>query len=101
MQNMETITELIELMRKEKYFCDFKLKDNMLVCEKTHEFFNPEELAIKKIYRFEGNSDPSDMAILYGIASKNGTKGILLDAYGAYANSILGDFIKKIPVINR
>jgi hypothetical protein len=40
----------------------------------TGETVRTEDLVIREFYRFEGISDPDDMAILYGIEGKGGMK---------------------------
>jgi hypothetical protein len=37
---------------------------------------NPQKYEIKHIYRYEGNTDPGDEAVVYGIQSKSGKKGL-------------------------
>jgi len=63
--------------------------------------YKPEDLEILRTLRFEGESDPSDMEILYIIRAKDGTTGYSLDAYGAYSShdSEYGynNFIRQIP----
>jgi hypothetical protein len=44
--------------------------------------------------RFEGNSDPGDEAIVYGIESNNGMKGVLVNGYG-YSSEPMGEAIAK------
>ena len=70
----------------------------MIYCNETDESFSPEDLLIERIYRYEGDSDPADMTVVYGITAKNGTQGILLDAYGTYADPEVAHVIKRIPV---
>jgi len=44
-------------------------------------------------------SDPEDNSIIYAIESKDGHKGILIDAYGAYSDEHKSAFIAGIEVI--
>ncbi len=54
---------------------------------------------IDKSYRFEGESDPSDLAVVYAISSKTkAKKGVLIDAYGTYADPQLDKKIKALPI---
>ena len=54
---------------------------------------------ITAVYRFEGMSDPDDNVVLYAIESNTGVKGLLVDAYGAYADEHKAAFIKDILVV--
>ena len=38
------------------------------------------------------------MAVIYGMTSRNGTQGILLDAYGTYANPKIAEIVKLIQI---
>lgn len=66
--------------------------------EKT---FTPGEVKIVNFYRFEGYSDPSDNSILYVIETTDGTKGTLVDAYGAAADEHVGKFIRQVEEIHK
>ncbi|HEY8782561.1 MAG TPA: phosphoribosylpyrophosphate synthetase [Mucilaginibacter sp.] len=47
-----------------------------------------DDFEIDEFYRFEGVSDPSDMSIVYAVNSpKYNIKGILINAFGAYADN--------------
>ena len=98
MDEMKTVSQIMERMREHHFIHDLSVEDGQLICKDTKERFNPDEVLIDKVYRFEGESDPEDMSIIYGIESKSGTKGILLDAYGIYANAEISEFIKKVPI---
>ncbi len=98
-ENMNTITEIIVRLREKHYTHDFEVVDKKkLVCTGTHESFGPKDLVIEKTFRYEGDSNPDDMAVIYAITSNSGTQGILIDAYGTYANTVIGEFIKKVSV---
>lgn len=62
--------------------------------------YGPDQLTIIKVYRFEGESDPADMAVIYAIRSDDGRVGYSLSAYG-YAdrdNPYYDDFIRNVSV---
>lgn len=63
--------------------------------------YSPDEIAIKTFYRFEGQSDPADNAILYLIETSNGIKGTLVDGYGPTADPKIGTFIKQVEDIQK
>lgn len=59
------------------------------------------ELKIVKVYRFEGDSDPGDMSIIYVIKADDGNKGYMINAYGSYSgqdNEYYDDFIRAVPI---
>jgi hypothetical protein len=60
--------------------------------------FGPQEVVIRAYHRFEGVSDPGDMAIVYAVEARDGTLGILIDAFGVYASSAVAAFLKNVAV---
>lgn len=102
---MTTLSAVMEKMRKNGYDHELKMSDHgRMQSPDAQKIYNPDELTIVKTYRFEGESDPSDSSILYLMHDKEGEKGYVLDAYGAYSTheeSGFADFIKKIPVEDR
>lgn len=95
---MNTLTETIEKFRAKQFIHDFNIKDNLLISPDTNESFKPEDVMIERTGRYEGDSNPDDMSIIYGITANSGTQGILIDAYGTYANPKISEFIKSVPV---
>lgn len=65
---------------------------------RTGERLRPEDLVIRAYYRFEGVSDPDDLAIVYGIESKSGPRGVLVDAFGVYADPALSAVLQDVPI---
>lgn len=100
MQDKEELTSLVNVLarlRKEGYNQDFMVSDDGRLCTMDgKECFTPDQLQIVNFYRFEGESNPDDMAILYVLETATGTKGTLSDAYGTYSDEKIEDFMKQV-----
>jgi hypothetical protein len=95
---MTPLVNILEQLIHKGYTADFLLIKEGLLSKNTNEIFQPQDLVIERVYRFEGNSNPDDMAILYGIISRSGTKGVVIDAYGTYENEELTNFLKDVKL---
>src|ERR1043166_2000987 len=96
---MTTLTRAMEVLRKRGYTEDFNLQHDYIECHKGKCIMYPEDFNIDKVYRFEGDSDPADEAILYAISSeKFGLKGVLVNGYGVSANPLTDRMIRKLKV---
>jgi len=95
---MTPLSLIIPQVRSIGYVNDFELISEGMISRQTGEIFKPQDLIIERVYRFEGNSDPDDMAVLYGITACSGTKGIVIDAYGTYENEDLGNFLRFVKM---
>ena len=90
----ETMTDAINDLKARGFILDFNLEENCINC--NEEKFQPEDFEIVEVYRFEGETDPADQAVVYAIESKTGLKGILVNAFGIYADAMSDKMIKKI-----
>ncbi len=90
----DTVTEAINGLKARGFGLDFNLLENCLVC--NDEKFNVDDFEIVETYRFEGDTDPSDEAIVYAIESKYGFKGILVNGYGISASAMSEEMEKKL-----
>ena len=96
---METLSQVIQSLRKEGYVEDFNLQQNCLECRNRNFKVFHDEFIIDKVYRFEGNSDPGDESTLYAIsAPKYQIKGILVNGYGIYTESLTDDMLRTLQV---
>ena len=93
----DTVSEAINGLKKRGFELDFNLKENCLVCH--GDKFNADDFEIVEVYRFEGNSDPSDEAVVYAIQSITGMKGVLVNGYGISADSMSSDMAKKLDLL--
>lgn len=90
----DTVSEAITGLKKRGYTVDFNLSENCLICH--GDKFDIDDFEITEMYRFEGNSDPSDEAVVYAIESKNGRKGVLVNGYGISAEGISAEMARKL-----
>ncbi len=98
MKTYETLTEALQDLKSEGYTEDFNLQSHCLKCTSSDRQLKPDEFSIDKFYRFEGVSNPDDNSIVYAISSKDGLKGVLVDAYGVYADSLNEDMVEKLKI---
>lgn len=90
----DTVSQAVNDLKERGYTTDFNLQSNCIECE--GERFNSKDFEITEFYRFEGDSDPADEAIVYAIESSTGLKGVLVNAFGVYSESLSDDMIKKL-----
>lgn len=92
----DSLSDAIMGLQKRGYTADFNLKDHCIQCARTEIELHPQDFTVDEFYRFEGMTNPDDSSILYAISGKNGLKGILVDAYGAYAESLTDEMAAKL-----
>jgi hypothetical protein len=96
MYTYDTVTEAVNGLKQRGFGLDFNLQENCLVC---HELkFDVNDFEIVEVYRFEGNTDPADEAVVYGIESVDGLKGVLVSGYGISAEGMSGEMAKKLRI---
>jgi hypothetical protein len=83
-------------LKQRGFVVDFNLEENCLVCH--GDKFDINDFEIVEVFRFEGNTDPSDEAIVYAIESVKGTKGILVSGYGISAEGMSAEMAKKLSM---
>lgn|SRR5690606_34163113 len=98
---MKTLSACSNEMKKEGFKEDFQVKEKGLTTYREDKYYRPEQVHIINYYRFEGVSDPADNSILYVIETDDGTKGTLVDAYGAYSDSEVEKFIVRVREIQK
>ncbi|TXE20560.1 phosphoribosylpyrophosphate synthetase [Psychroflexus gondwanensis] len=98
-KNYDTVTEAMADLKKLGYTIDFSIltEKECLICHSTATELSPEDFEIDQFYRFEGESDPGDQMIVYAISSnKNNVKGVVVNAYGIYADNESSAIVKKL-----
>lgn len=98
-KSYDTVTEAMTDLKKLGYIIDFSIltDEECLVCHLTQSVLSPKDFEIDHFYRFEGDSDPGDEMIVYAISSnKNNLKGLVVSAYGIYAENASSKIVKKL-----
>lgn len=97
---MSTISQVLDTLRLKNMDLEFRWTPDGFTPGRG-KYYQPEQLEIIKVFRFEGESDPSDMAILYVLRTRDGVIGYSLDAYGAYSSHEkeegYDNFIRRVP----
>lgn len=106
MEDKVELTSMIKVLarlRKEGYTEDFRVtEDGGRLCTLDgSQAFAPEQVQIVNFYRFEGESYPGDMAILYVLETASGAKGTMSDAYGTYGDEMVENFMKQVKDLGK
>lgn len=94
--DFDTISQAVNTLTSEGYKEDFEAEGNRIIGNFSRKEYQPEELKIVDSYRFEGDTNPEDQAIVFAIIAKDGMKGTLVMNYSAEHNQNI-ELIKQIP----
>jgi hypothetical protein len=95
---MKTLSSTIERFISLGFTAHFGVVGGRLRAFDSGKTFEADQLTIREFQRFEGVSDPGDMAIVYAIESSDGTRGSLVDAFGAYSSPTVSAFLHDVPI---
>ena len=96
MPYMKSLSTCLNRIIADGYTEDFKIGEAGLEGLQHNRVYTPQEISVVNFYRFEGESDPDDNAILYVIETGDGIKGTLIDSYGLYNDNRLSTFIAAV-----
>lgn len=92
-----TLSETINSLKVEGYTLDFNVDQECVICHQPKITMSPDDFEIDAVFRFEGESNPDDQAILYAISSsKHNEKGVLVNGYGISAVDATDALIEKL-----
>jgi hypothetical protein len=95
-QDYATMAQAVEGLRRRGFTAEFSYNEETGRITADGHSFTGRDLTIVEHHRFEGVSDPDDSSVLYALQAADGTKGLLVDAYGAYANSKIAKILKDV-----
>jgi hypothetical protein len=92
-----TLSEAINDLTTKGYTHNFNMKEEFIECPENKCQLKPEEFEIDEKHRFQEMSDVDNESILYAISSTNGKiKGLLVNAYGIYADYTSFKLVQKL-----
>lgn len=97
---MDTLIACMNHAEELGFTTQFKAMPEGLLSLSTQRIFQPAQLKVIHFYRFEGESNPSDNAIVYAIDA-DGEKGTLVDGYGIASESLISDLMTKVTEMHK
>lgn len=76
MYHYATVSEALNELNEKGFTIDFNLHEEDIKK-------NPQQYVIEHVYRYEGNTDPGDEAVVYGIKTISGQKGVFVAGFAA------------------
>lgn len=89
-----SVSDALDELNENGFTYDFNLHEDDI--EK-----NPHHYEIMHIYRYEGNSNPDDESIVFGIKSKSGKKGVFVAGFAANSTSKAAEILIKLNIAGR
>jgi hypothetical protein len=81
-----TVAGAVDGLTERGFVEHFRIEDGYLHGLESGEMVRASDVIIREYYRFEGVSDPDDMAIVYAVETPDGVRGTLTDAFGVYSD---------------
>ncbi len=100
---MTTLSQVMNTLAQRGIHREFRMNENGdMKLDNSEQNYNPSDLTILKTYRFEGDSNPDDSAVLYVLKDDAGNRGMIIDSYGAdsnYSGEKFDEFLRDIPIL--
>jgi hypothetical protein len=87
-----TVAEALAELNKNGFTHDFNLQDENIKK-------NPHHYEIEHVYRYDGNNDPDEEAIVYGIVSNLDEKGVYVSGFSANSESEAADVLAQLCIV--
>ena len=92
-----SLSEAINDLTNKGYIYNFNMKENFIECPENQCQLQPDEFEIDEKHRFQEMSDVDNESVLYAISSSDGSvKGLLVNAYGIYADYASFKLVQKL-----
>jgi hypothetical protein len=86
-----TVFEALEELNKKGFTNDFNLQDENIKK-------NPHHYEIEHVYRYDGDTDPDEEAVVYGIRSNSGERGVYVAGFSANSESEAAAVLAKLCI---
>ena len=102
---MTTLSGVMDVLKERGIDHELRLlEDGRLEDQDSGRIFSSQGMKIIRTFRFEGDSNPSDSAVLYLLENADGFIGYIINAYGAYDDyegDLFENLIRGLPVDER
>jgi len=94
MYHYATVSRALEELREKGFTIDFNLQENRIIN-------SPHDFEIVHVYRYEGESDPGDEAMVFGIKSSVGEKGVFVAGLSAFTDKSAAMVLNELSIKGR
>lgn len=92
-----TVTEAVAFLHEQGYTDEIELSGSNLVCHRTNLSYALANVIVEHTFRFEGDSDPGDEAIVLGLRYPDSDiRATFVSAYGRDANPDTAAFFRQL-----
>lgn len=84
-----TVLEALEDLKEKGFHHDFNLDTDAIKS-------NPDDYSVEHVYRYEGDSDPDEESVVYGIISISGKKGVFVAGFSANSDDEAAKILEKL-----
>ena len=86
-----SVLKALEELKAMDFVVDFNLQEEAIMS-------NPENYQILHIYRYEGDTSPDEEAVVYGIKSCSGEKGVFVAGFSANSESEAAKVLNELSI---
>ena len=94
MYHYATASKALEELAEKGFTVDFNIQENRIIN-------NPNDFEIVHIYRYEGDTDPGDEVMVFGIKSSNGEKGVFVAGLSAFTDNSAAMALNELSIKGR
>jgi hypothetical protein len=88
------LSEAVNHLKERGFVKNFELKNENRLITSDKEYA-PDEIKVEEHHRFEGQTNPADMSIIYALKASDGAKGIIIDSFNSDASEQLSTFLQQ------
>lgn len=91
MYHYATVSKALEELKEKGFTVDFNNQEARIIN-------SPDEFTIVHVYRYEGESDPGDEAMVFGIKSSTGEKGVFVAGLSAFTDNSAAMVLNELSI---
>lgn len=96
MKQRSSEIQILEALKEKGYDANMIVSgDRLFIGTVQGNGIAPEDCTVEEEHRFEGMSNPSDMAIVYAVRTNKGKKGAVVVNYGPNVDTEAAEFFRK------
>lgn len=89
-----SVSKALDELKDKGFTYDFNINHEEIIRDPNHH-------EIVHVYRYEGNSNPDDEAVVFGIKSESGKKGVFVTGFSANSVSEAAQLLIQLSTAER